>query len=258
MNIDSPAGPTNMTSVYAPPSSIFPPPTGFPPDTAVEIFVGDGNSALLVDQLEKYYVWGVLNVAYDLDDQPAADEYNFKLLPDPHRPPPASPQGSGLPPLERYKQQFAKVGLIDGYGNIPNQMAVIAAVYMADQLFTFPTDGSDVYVCPPLINQYQRGNLLIHCWSGRSRSVTVAALYIWYKFGIELKDPKLTSFSQVYDMVKTGRDDSTNPITGQPGAQCVPLDSTNLTETPPTCGMQEAALTIVKTYATLFPAITFN
>ncbi len=133
---------------------------------------------------------------------------SLDLLPDPYRP---SPPPQSRYNIQRYQQQFAKVGLIDGYGNIPNHMAVIAAVYMADQLMTFPYGGEAV--CPPLRNVYTRGNLLIHCWSGGSRSVTVAALYIWYKFGVQLQDPSLKSFSEVYDTVKSLRGDLIQPIT---------------------------------------------
>lgn len=254
MNFDASTLP-NMTSVYIPSAGIFPPPKAFP-ESKVQIFVGDGFAAEDVDKLTQSHIRGVLNVAYDLDDQPPGDEYKQELLADPNRPSPNVPQEAKLAKLQRYKQQFAKVGLIDGYGNITNHMAVIAAVYMAEQLFNFPPGGDNV--CPPLVNDYERGNLLIHCWSGRSRSVTVAALYIWYKFGVELKDPKLSSFSQVYDEVKRRRGDSLDPISDQSKMICNSSNSTGFTETPPTCGMQEAAFTIVDTYATLFPAITLN
>lgn len=240
--------PANMNAVYSPPAGLFPPPANFP-DPQVTIFVGDGYSAAKAPQLEQFNILGVLNVAYDLDDQPLDDEYPQGLAPDPFRPAPV-PVSAAAAPLQRYRQQFAKVGLIDGYGNLAQNMSILAAVYMADQLFTFPPGKP----CPALVNQYERGNLLIHCWSGRSRSVTVAALYIWYKFGVQLGDPKLTSFAQVYDQVKTARGDSTSPVS--PGAACVPKDPTGLTETPPTCGMQQAALEITSTYKALFPSIT--
>ncbi len=257
-NISSQA--KSMTSVYSVPSKLFPPPPNFP-NKQVEIFVGDGFSAAIVDQLEQFNVEGILNVAYDLDDQPSDDEHSQGLALDPNRPAPDTAQGlDGEIKLQRYKQQFAKVGLIDGYGNIANQMSIISAVYMAEQLFTFPPGlfPPNDSVCPKLVNDYSRGNLLIHCWSGRSRSVTVAALYIWYKFAVQLQDPHLSSFGDVYNRVKAARGDSLNPVEEQPGAQCVPSNSTRITETPPTCGMQAAAWNIVETYKTLFPVLTLR
>lgn len=245
------SAPQNMNLVYTAPPDKFPPPLGFKAD-AVKIYVGDGFSAVNVPQLNAYELWGVLNVAYDLDDQPQGDAYSHPLLEDPHRPAPS--ELGQVQELSRYQQQFAKVGLIDGYGNIPNEMSVLAAVYMAEQLFTFDPDAPDV--CPPLVNRYQRGNLLIHCWSGKSRSVTVAALYIWYKFGVQLNDTSLTSFADVYNMVKTKRGDTTEPI--QAGHICTPVDTDGMTEPPPTCGMQTAALHIVDKYATLFPELTLK
>lgn len=265
-----PCSSINVTCVYTTPSSILQPSAGFP-DPQVSIYVGGMQSPTQFIQLQECKCIGkILNVAYDVDDQPQNDPYNNTPIPNNPNSDPS-----------HYNQLFAKVGLIDGYGNIPNQMAVIAAVYMAEQLLTFPTgairEGGE-QVCPSLANPYppasvepdQQRNLLIHCHDGGSRSVTVAALYIWYKFGVQLKDPSLKSFSDVYNMVKNLRGKSTNPITDQNisnyqggpslplSDQGLPLNITNLTEPPPTFGMQKAAFAIVDTYATLFPALTFK
>ncbi len=113
MTSDSFSQPQHMTSVYTAPSNLFPPPPNFP-NNQVEIFVGDGYSAAMVDQLEQFNVEGILNVAYDLDDQPSDDEHSQELALDPNRPSPDPPPASyGDIKLQRYKQQFAKVGLID-------------------------------------------------------------------------------------------------------------------------------------------------
>ncbi len=200
-----------------------------------QIYVGDENSAILGDQLEKLGVAGVLNVAYDLDDKPTFSE----------------PQP---PPKWRFSTQvqYAKVGLIDGTHNPTGIMGLAAAVYMADQLWCFPK--KDV-PCPPLLNVYPTdGNLLIHCYSGKSRSVTVAALFIWYKWGATGMDPNLTSFQATYAMVKEARGDSTQPWTPAYGP-CDPPSKgrSDYTETPPTVGMQETALELSQTYSQLFP-----
>ncbi len=68
--------------------------------------------------------------------------------------------------------------------------------------------------------------------------------------GIEKRD--------IFLKVKTLRGDSIKPIANQHNAKCVPHLTSNLTETPPTCGMQDAAFVIIDTYATLFPKIKLN
>ena len=244
MAIDS----THMTSVYTVPSELFPPPADFHGEE-LQIFVGDGYAAADVEGLKSARIRGVLNVAYDLDDQPADDEHRQHLAPDPHRP--APPEDASGTVLQRYEQQFAKVGLIDGYGNVENDLTVIAAVLMAEQLFTFADTGTTPD--PPLVNKYKRGNLLIHCWSGRSRSVTVAALYIWFKFGVELGDQTLISFADTYEQEKSLRGDSTSLVGA--GAADHPDVSSNMTGPPPTYGMQAAASGIVDSYSAIFPTL---
>ena len=236
-----------MTSVYTAPASLF----HLPPYVQLEqaqIFVGSYLAAQRFDDLRANYVTGVLNVAYDVDDIPEGVDGVKVHAPDPNRPSPPRPAGF-QPAVLYHQQQFAKVGLIDGTGNPSGIMGLAAAVYMAEQLFCFPSaDGA----CPPLVHGYPRGNLLIHCWSGGSRSVTVAALYVWYKFGVQLGDravkdpdlPDLVSFSALYDRVKGLRGNDTTS-----GAGATP----SMTPRPPTYGMQEAALQLVGTYRSLFP-----
>ena len=270
--------PRHMTEVFkCPVHRVHPPPQDVH-DGYVRIYVGDGFAAQDVSQLDDYLVRGVLNVAYDLDDRPRTDLVtNVALLPpvpgtapaagvpvetvamrpmrpDPDRPAPVPDPDSQ--PLAHYRQQFAKVGLIDGTANPAGMMGLLAAVYMAEQLFAFPDAGVP---CPPLVNRFDRGNLLIHCWSGLSRSVTVAALYIWYRFGVQMNDPEIRkpgrsdqeSFAALYDGVKAARGNDTRPaesICCLEGA-APPW----LTPAPPTFGMQAAARQLIDTYASLFP-----
>ncbi len=234
--------PEPMNCIYSPPADIFPPPENFP-EERVKIYIGSGHAAADPQQLERHHIRGVLNVAYDVDDQPVGYDY-------PYEPPPE--ELSEKPEIRHYRQQFAKVGLIDGYGNIANHMSIIAAVYMAEQLLTFPPRSR---ICPDIVIGYKRGNLLIHCWKGFSRSVTVSALYIWYKFGVQLGDPEIRSFLQLYNEIKAARGNSTAPVTTQPDAECVPDDTTGLTHVPPSCGLQQAALEITSKYRALFPGM---
>lgn len=77
----------------------------------------------------------------------------------------------------------AKVGLIDGPGNSPAHLA--AAVLALEGLVTQASPGKPHYPA------HHAGNVLVNCRGGRSRSVTVLALYL------HLKDP--TAFPDLDD-----------------------------------------------------------
>ena len=115
-------------------------------NVASGIYVGDKGAARqsYLKALKKANIHGILNVAFDIDDD--AFEDNGWIL------------------------EFAKVGLLDSGpdpGKVETNQAgtMVAAVYMLDQLVTRvcskPGDG-----------------VLVHCASGGSRSVTVAALWM--------------------------------------------------------------------------------
>ncbi|MFY9223514.1 MAG: hypothetical protein WAQ98_12645 [Blastocatellia bacterium] len=162
--------------------------------TAPAIYVGDDKSPENITSEDN--ISGVLNVAYEIND---------KTTP-PH----------GVP-----KFQYAKVGMIDGLN--PNTRDVLlAAVLMVEQLAAFPPDQ----------HGFPRGaNLLIHCEAGHSRSVTVAALYIWYKYCSGGKHHKhFPDFTHVYNMVEQARGDHK-----------------------PSQGMQDGAMALVKSFSQLFP-----
>ncbi|SDG97818.1 dual specificity protein phosphatase family protein [Alloyangia pacifica] len=67
--------------------------------------------------------------------------------------------------LRRYQ-----IGLLDGPGNAPETLA--AAVTLIDGLAAVYTEGKPHYPA------HEKGGLLVHCRGGRSRSVTVLALWL--------------------------------------------------------------------------------
>lgn len=67
----------------------------------------------------------------------------------------------------------SKVGLIDGAGNAPSHLA--AAVLALDGLVRQASPGKPHYPA------HRAGNVLVNCRGGRSRSVTVLALYLHLK-----------------------------------------------------------------------------
>lgn len=153
------------------------------------IFVG--SSGAVSSDNEKWFkhhrINGVLNVAFDIDDHPFnnAESANISSI------------------------QFAKVSLVDtgpapGYSTVNQAQTLIAAVQMLDQLKT--RAGADY-------------NVLVHCASGGSRSVVVAALWMAQRLPIE---PVLhqTRFETALNSVRHSRRlgsqpyDPTNPNAG--------------------------------------------
>jgi len=77
-----------------------------------------------------------------------------------------------------YLNQLSKVGLTDTNKN--DMMTLVAAVLEAEQLLNTPSTAQQK--ANGASNFYAQGNLVIHSHEGGSRSVTVAALYLYYKF----------------------------------------------------------------------------
>ncbi|SMD09176.1 hypothetical protein SAMN06295998_12923 [Primorskyibacter flagellatus] len=70
-----------------------------------------------------------------------------------------------------------QIGMLDGVGNAPQTLA--AAVLLVDGLNTSYTKGKPHYP------SHRNGGLLVHCRGGRSRSVTVLALWLHSRFTSE-------------------------------------------------------------------------
>ncbi|MGF1696302.1 dual specificity protein phosphatase family protein [Vibrio lamellibrachiae] len=86
-----------------------------------------------------------------------------------------------------------KMGLIDGPGN-PHQM-ILAGYYLLDGAFkqTMPEK--------PSYPNRERGNVLIHCRGGRSRSVAIASLFIHRQ-----QQEQYPSLQSAIDIVRERRD----------------------------------------------------
>jgi hypothetical protein len=180
------------------------------------IFVGGvGSHGITQADISPNTIAGVLNVAYDVND--AADLQGNQIY----------KHG-----VECFPSLLSKVALVDGNEN--KMMTLVAAIYMADQLLNFPSLAEQTNETPtnpgdPMVNFYQQGNLLIHCHDGGSRSVTITALYIYYKFFVG----KYT-FQEVYQQVICARY----------------LEATNHV---PTQGICENAYKVLNTFEALFP-----
>lgn len=121
---------------------------------------------------------GVLNVAFDIDDTPF----------------------NNSDPTQLTTILFAKVGLVDtgpspGYNIVNQAQTLIAAVYQLDQLLTRAGPGY---------------NVLVHCASGGSRSVAVAALWMAQRLPITPASGQ-TRFATALNAVRTARNFGTTP-----------------------------------------------
>ncbi|WP_407667437.1 protein-tyrosine phosphatase family protein [Microvirga lotononidis] len=122
------------------------------PPFGIKLFVGGAAAAADKSLLERNDIAIVLNCAVNLDINYAAGVEASDV---------ASPHG----PIRNYK-----LGLIDDAGN-PDTM-LLAGYYLLDG--ALHQQLPDRYTYP----HRRRGNVLLHCRGGRSRSVILAALYI--------------------------------------------------------------------------------
>jgi hypothetical protein len=122
------------------------------PPFGIKLFVGDANAASDRALLESNDIAIVVNCAVNLEIDYAAGVDGSEI---------ASPHG----PIRNYK-----LGLIDDAGN-PDTM-LLAGYYLLDGALHQQLPDRSTYP------HRRRGNVLLHCRGGRSRSVILAALYI--------------------------------------------------------------------------------
>ncbi|CAH8208481.1 dual specificity protein phosphatase family protein [Vibrio aestuarianus] len=126
------------------------------PNWGVDIYIGGSTGAADVQLLREHNITTVLNCAVNLDidyvDQQDEQQTNI------HR-------NFGWGPIRYYK-----IGLIDGPGN-PESMVLAGYHLMRSSLIQDLPD-------KPSYKVRQKGNILVHCRGGRSRSVTIVALFL--------------------------------------------------------------------------------
>ncbi|WP_052752912.1 hypothetical protein [Kordia zhangzhouensis] len=202
---------------------IFQVPKTHVPDGLTEQYIFVGAGYLLSEQaIINNQIAAVLNVAYDEND--AADlQIPFSD--------PQIDKREALPfPLANnesyFLNQLSKIGLVDGNEN--DIMTLVAAVQEADQLLNFPSPAQQK--ADGMVNFYAQGNLVIHCHDGGSRSVTVAALYLYYKYFVQTE----ITFQQVYKSI-------------------ICLRWNHSVNNHPTLGICENAYEVLQTFEALFP-----
>ncbi len=137
---------------------------GLEPDGA-DMFIGGTAAARDIDLLRHHGISTVVNCAVNLDVNYVAAPVEGEADPDSK-----SQSRAGTGPFRVFK-----LGLVDGGGN-PHGM-MLAAYYMLHGALhqTLPEKQS--------YPRRERGNVLVHCRGGRSRSVALVALYL------HLQDP---------------------------------------------------------------------
>ncbi|WP_116655059.1 dual specificity protein phosphatase family protein [Pelagibacterium sediminicola] len=122
----------------------------------ISLFIGGSDGARDLDLLRENGITTVINCAVNLD-------FNYVLDPVLDAEPGKVATGHGA--LRAYK-----IGLIDGDGN-PGRM-MLAGYYILDGALNQRMPERPSYP------HRERGNVLVHCRGGRSRSVALVALYL--------------------------------------------------------------------------------
>lgn len=202
---------------------IFQVPKASVPEGLTEQFIFVGAGFLLNEQaIINNQIAAVLNVAYDEND---AEDLQIPFS-DPTIDKRASLPFELASNEKYYLNQLAKVGLVDGNEN--DMMTLVAAVLEAEQLLNFPTTIQQK--ADGIVNFYAQGNLVIHCHDGGSRSVTIAALYLYYKYYVTTDVP----FVEVYKSI-------------------ICLRWNHSINNHPTQGICENAYEVLNTFEALFP-----
>lgn len=151
--------------------------------TQNNLYIGNSFAAANFTLLQQYNISALLNVAWDLDLEYPPRDFN--------NPKPYYPDNTEL------ILQYHKAGLVDGTGNTNFSMA--AALYLLKQLFTpRALEPKDQTTFPNPVR-----NVLLHCHSGLSRSITVGSLYLFYTTN------KFATFNESLSFVQEQRGDPT-------------------------------------------------
>lgn len=202
---------------------IFQIPKANVPKGMTEQFIFVGAGYLLSEQaIINNQIAGVLNVAYNEND---AKDLQIPFS-DPQVDKRAALPFEKAPNENYYLNQLNKVGLVDGNEN--DVMTLVAAVLEADQLLNFPSTTQQK--ADGMVNFYAQGNLVIHCHDGGSRSVTITALYLYYKYYVNTDIP----FVEIYKSI-------------------ICLRWNYSSNNHPTQGICENAYEVLNTFEALFP-----
>lgn len=125
-------------------------------EDAVSLFIGGSDAARDLALLRENGITTVINCAVNLD-------INYVL--DPAHPAEPGKCAAGHGAIRSYK-----IGLIDDEGNPVRMM--LAGYYILDGALT------QIMPDRPSYPHRDRGNILVHCRSGRSRSVALTALFL--------------------------------------------------------------------------------
>lgn len=125
-------------------------------DDQVSLYIGGSDGARDLDLLREHSISTVVNCAVNLD-------FNYVL--DPILDAEPGKVATGFGAIRSYK-----IGLIDGDGN-PSRM-MLAGYYILDGALKQKLPERATYP------NRERGNILVHCRGGRSRSVALTALYL--------------------------------------------------------------------------------
>ncbi|WP_420573257.1 hypothetical protein [Kordia sp.] len=218
-NMPTPAG--NFPNIAM--TCIFQVPKANVPAGLTEQFIFVGAGFLLSEQtIIDNQIAGILNVASEEND--AADlQIPFS---DPQVDKRAALPFELASKEKYYLNQLDKVGLTDSNEN--DMMTLVAAVLEAEQLLNSPTPTQQKI--DGMVNFYAQGNLVIHCHDGGSRSVTVTALYLYYKYYVHTNVP----FLDIYKSI-------------------IALRWNHSSNNHPTQGICENAYQVLNTFEALFP-----
>lgn len=128
---------------------------GLGPD-GVSLFISGTEGARDIDALHEHGITTVINCAVNLDINYAETLTHAEA---------SGKRGAGTAAVRTYK-----VGLVDGAGNPIDMMLGAYFILESTLVQTLPERAS--------YPNRKRGNILVHCRGGRSRSVALAALFL--------------------------------------------------------------------------------